>query len=171
MIERAATILTIVACVAVLSNLAYVRYSAAATSPAPGLINVGDRIQPADGIPFAAPKTVLVGLSSTCKFCSESMDAFRRLNEFVRDKQGSPVRILGIGLEAEGVLQTYINSNGLSEFATVAVARESSLAPVASRTPTLLIVDGSGKVVAAWAGLMRVNDMEAVISRHLNSEQ
>jgi hypothetical protein len=110
--------------------------------------------------------TVLVGLSSTCRFCADSLPAFRQLNDAVRSRGADHVRVFAVSLDSPDVLARYLQENGLTVFRPISVSRDSPAAPVASRTPTLVLVDRSGTVLASWAGRMTVDQMAKVDRLH-----
>jgi len=118
--------------------------------------------QPA-GIEYAASDfTVLVGLSSRCKYCAESMPMLRTLAHEAGAQKKMRVRLVALALEPLTSLTSYLQRNGLAEFLPNEIRVGSDLAPVAQRTPSIVLVDRSGSVVATWPGLVteeRLNDV------------
>lgn len=167
-LELVATILTIVTCVWVCGllalDLAERKDRRAGTSGA--VIPIGSILTPTPGVSYNESQwTVLVGLSSRCRFCGESMPALRKLNEFIASSDATRVRALALSLESSDVLSRYLKENNLTTFRTVSVARQSEVARIAARTPTLVLADRTGKVLAAWSGRMTADQMELVLKR------
>lgn len=109
----------------------------------------------------AAKYTVMIALSTTCRFCNESVPFYQRLAA-LRRAPGAKFQTVGIFREPPETAREYLNGKGL-ELDTV-VSR--SLSDVGVRgTPTLLVVDQTGKVVQAWAGALNEDKQKEVVAK------
>lgn len=164
-LDVATTSLTIVVCLVVLAFTAYqwretqnARYR---TSDA--IAPVGLTIGTPD-VHFGSPAlTVLVGLSSTCRYCDESLPALLSLNELAL-RRPERLAVWAVALEAPDTLNAYLAAKGLGEFRAFAVERDHPLSRIALRTPSVVVADASGVVRASWSGLMTPPRMRQVIS-------
>lgn len=133
-------------------------------SAMPPVYPPGFQLSESSGIEFGRP-TVLVGLSSQCGFCAQSIPQLRRLNkEWSRLSRGHG-HLVAVGAEASSVLATYLKDNGLSAFEVHSVTRTSELAAVATRTPSVVLLDSTGAVLASWPGLITADRMAEVLQR------
>jgi hypothetical protein len=73
---------------------------------------------------------------------------------------------MAVGFEAPDVLRKYVDENDLTDFRPATITGQSDVAAVASRTPTIVLVSQSGKVLTSWTGKMTSKQMDAVIALH-----
>ena len=104
--------------------------------------------------------SIVVALSTTCQFCTASMPFYRRLADQAAASDGR-IKVGVVGLQPEVQIREYMAGNGLA-VRTVIDLREAGV-PVQA-TPTLLIVNGAGEVTRSWAGRLRPDEEEAVMS-------
>jgi hypothetical protein len=167
MLDDVATALTIGTCIFVCAWLAVQTFGGRSSAAPPG-IAVGSAMKPIADVQYDTSElTVLVGLSSTCRYCTESMPAFQRLNDFAIARGDRAVHVVAVGLEPLEVLSGYLSANGLTRFQPVSVSRESDAARVASRTPTVILVDSAGQVLVSWSGRMTTEEMDAALQRNV----
>lgn len=110
-------------------------------SPQPGTkVNV-------TGIDWAEnEKTLVLALSNTCHFCTESADLYKRLAEQRKEKGLKMVAVLPQSV-ADG--QAYLKNLGV----TVDDVKQAPLASFGvSGTPTLILVDRDGVTRQTWVG-------------------
>ena len=164
-LEFVANILTIGTCLIVCA-LVVGRMYRQATARLPDVFPTHSVLKSTDEIRFGeGAVTVLIGLQSTCRYCAESMPAFRQLDAYVRSRKDKAVVIKAIGAEPVDTLGQYLETNGLAIYTPVSVDRRSALAPVAIRTPSVVLVDHTGAVLASWQGLLTMDRLEEVIDR------
>lgn len=97
-------------------------------------------------------RTVVLALSTTCHFCSESAPFYQKLQQ---QKQNT-VRLVAVFPQPVEDSRNYLNRLGVS----VSDVVQSSLSSVGvSGTPTLLLIDNEGSVTDSWVG--RLSDSEA----------
>jgi thiol-disulfide isomerase/thioredoxin len=101
--------------------------------------------------------TLLLAISSTCHFCSESAPFYQRLSEQRRNFQ-----FIAVSHETVGESQKYLNQLSVSVDKVMQVPFES----LGIRgTPTLMLVDNNGIVTDVWVGKLASGDEDAVMSR------
>ncbi len=123
------------------------RTAASATVPgrAPA-VTPGTRID-VPGINWASrKKNVVLVLSSTCHFCQEGGAFYRRL---VEEAHRSQAAVQAVMPQGEKEATTFLTNMGVSVDKLVS-ASPASLG--VRGTPTVLLVDGAGKVTGAWPG-------------------
>lgn len=142
-----------------------IRYlSFTSNPPAPGAAAVydpGDRIDPIPGLTYNdAERTVLLFLSSTCIYCTESMPFYRFLSDAQRDAPGS-FRLVAVSKEDNNVMVDYLRSNALAvdQIATVPPDQPFRL----RLTPTLVLVDRDGKATQSWVGALSEDNKAEVL--------
>ncbi len=100
-------------------------------------------------------QTLILAISSTCHFCTESAPFYRRLTE-IRGK----TRLVAILPQPVQDGKEYLKRLGVS----VDQIKQASLDQIGVRgTPTLLLVDSSGVVERAWMGKLNRDQEQAVL--------
>ena len=142
-------VLNVLLLVAVVYGIAAVR----PTAPKTTTYQPGETVSAIAGVPYAAAKrTAVLFVRSTCQYCTESMPFYQELV-----KGGAT--LVAISGEPKKSLDAYLDEHGLA-IASATVERASW--PKLSGTPTLVIVDGAGKVVGSWVGLLSATDQRRV---------
>jgi hypothetical protein len=104
--------------------------------------------------------TLLLVLSTDCRFCTESATFYQQLlREKAKQGRGTVIAVFPQTVE---VAKKYLD--GLS----VAVDDVRQATPVsigARATPTIVLVDGTGAVVESWVGKLRSEQESAVLNR------
>ncbi|MET0622153.1 MAG: hypothetical protein ABW250_04140 [Pyrinomonadaceae bacterium] len=107
-------------------------------------------------------KTLLLVLSTTCHFCTESSPFYQRIV-----KERGDTRLVALVPQAEEEGQAYLRSLGVS---IDEVKHITFKGMGLTGTPTLLLVNGDGVVSDVWVGALPPNKEEEVIGR-LRPEQ
>ena|SRR5579863_1721628 len=103
-------------------------------------------------------ENLVLALSTTCHFCSESAKFYKKLVPAAVDRGVSVVAVLPQPFVAG---QSYLEGLGVS----VPTVLQSSLATIdVSGTPTLLVVDANGKIRKAWVGKLSPELEEQVMA-------
>ncbi len=102
-------------------------------------------------------KTLLLVLSNTCHFCTQSGPFYQRLV-----KEHGNAQLIAVVPQAADQGQAYLKRLGV-DIGDVRQVSFSSLG--VSATPTLLLVDNGGKVTDAWVGALPADKEMEVISR------
>jgi thioredoxin-related protein len=103
-------------------------------------------------------QTLLLALSTTCHFCSESAPFYQQLLK----ERGGNTHIVAILPQSVSDGKDYLERLGIS----VDDVKQASLNSINVRgTPTLMLVDGNGAVVNEWVGKLPVNQEAEVLSK------
>lgn len=142
-----------------------IRYFSFTSNPpvsgAAAVYDPGDRIDPIPGLTYdQAERTVLLFLSSTCIYCTESMPFYRSLAEAQRDSPGL-FRLVAVTKEDKNVMANYLGSHALTVDQITTVAADQ---PFRLRlTPTLVLVDRDGKATQSWVGALSEDNKAEVL--------
>jgi len=110
------------------------------------------------GFRFASPgKTLVLAISTTCHFCRDSEPFYRDLAE----KSHGRVAFVAVLPQALEEARGYVQQS-IAPSVHVVSARLDSIG--VRGTPTLLLVDGNGKVQNAWVGKLDDNGQRQVRS-------
>jgi hypothetical protein len=106
-------------------------------------------------------RTLLLILSTTCRFCTESSPFYQKLAQEKAERGGSLIAVLPQSVVES---QKYLNDLGVS----VDDIKQASLDAVqAKATPTLVIADRTGTVVESWVGKLPAEKEAKVLDRFL----
>jgi hypothetical protein len=109
-------------------------------------------------------QTLLLAISSTCHFCTDSAPFYRRV---VQTMGGTGTRIVAVLPQSIQEGKEYLKRLGVS----VDEIRQVNLNSIGVQgTPTLLLVDNSGVVKNSWFGKLPVDQEESVINSLLGKE-
>lgn len=108
-------------------------------------------------------RTLLLVLSKGCHFCSESARFYRRLAREARQRQGD-VQLVAVLPQDEPTARGYLAELGV-DIGEVRTAPLDALK--VPGTPTLILVDRSGKVLGSWVGQLPPDGEEEVVGRLL----
>ncbi|HZS47663.1 MAG TPA: hypothetical protein VFC63_21520 [Blastocatellia bacterium] len=104
-----------------------------------------------DGMdPHAANVTVLLALSSACKFCDASTAFYQQLTT-LRQKPGAQFQTVGVFREPVDTAREYLTRKGLSLDSVISHPL-SDLG--VDGTPTLFVINPNGKIIYASVGLL-----------------
>ncbi len=111
------------------------------------------------------PKNLVLALSNTCHFCSESAPFYQRLIRQVQKRDDIHVMAVLPQSTDQGIaylkrLDVPITDVRQVQFATVPI----------SGTPTILLVQSSGEVEKAWVGKL-VPEMESKVLKEVGCSQ
>ena len=129
-------------------------------APAPTIVNdprsepasyrPGEKFGPIDGLRLGSDrKTLVLYLRSSCAYCTQSMEFYRRLAA-----QPDRPTLVVMGPESEQVLRDYVNQHGVIVDHIVTVPRAALKFP---GTPALALVEPDGTVQKAWVGKLSAN--------------
>ncbi|MGH9822553.1 MAG: TlpA family protein disulfide reductase [Blastocatellia bacterium] len=153
-IEFSTNIAVLLAALAVLATVGW-RFLA----PAPRRVVVpglrkGSNLAKIPGVEFGAgSRTLLIGLSTRCAFCSESLPFFKDIMTASGLPADSAENAVAVFPEQESDVRRYGDQNGLKMKLVPAVNLRSR---GITATPTAILVDGEGRVLGFWVG--RPND-------------
>lgn len=105
-------------------------------------------------------QTLLLVVSDTCRFCTDSADFYRRLVQ-ERTAKGGP-RLIAVLPQGVDKGKAYVDKLGVA----VDEVKQSSLAAIGVMgTPTLILVDKTGKAIDSWVGQLPAHKEAEVLSR------
>jgi len=147
------------AVVAVVLVAGYLRGDGGKPPRAPALLRIGDKIPNIPGVDFkAADRTLLLGIRSSCSFCTTSMPFYRRLVT-ERGPQTS-LRLVAVGAEDSGIFKDYVRQNNLAVDQAVVVDNGPFRS---SPTPTLVLADRTQRVAGIWVGRLSSDREQALM--------
>lgn len=121
-------------------------------------VPVGTKISLPDGA-WSSDRTLLLALSTRCRYCSESAPFYRRLVETLNER--TDTKLIAVLPEEVSEGEEYLKNLGIS----IKDVRQTPLALIhVSATPTLLLVDKSGAVTHSWLGQLTAEQEEEVLS-------
>ena len=102
--------------------------------------------------------TVVLVLSTNCRFCTESAPFYNQLVSTA--SRQSEVRLIAVFPQEIDAAKTYLKSISVS----LPDVRQASFGPLGiSGTPTILLVDNTGLVTEAWVGRLGPNGEKDVL--------
>ncbi len=164
-LDTIVNIATLFACVSIsAAAIQYVR-SPPRTGAAPQVATEpAVRVQPGDK--FALPNkmagkaALVVYLSPTCQFCTESMPFYKRLEE-VTDIRSGVVQFIVASSEPERDVLVYLKSHGVA----VGLFADATAVGIKTRsTPTLALVKSDGSVRSVWVGRLNGDQEQQVVT-------
>lgn len=114
------------------------------------------------GVDWSKSKqTLVLALSKSCHFCTESAPFYQKLSQ--EEAKSDRVRLVAVfPRETQEEGRQYLDELGIS----VAQVATVSLQSIGARgTPTLILVDGSGRVQDSWTGRLAQDKEEEVLSK------
>jgi len=115
------------------------------------------------GVKWEDGSTLVLALQRGCRYCNESAPFYRRLWQ---QRSGSEPRMIAVVPGDKAEVDKYLNELGVAVDGIV----NASLADIhVSATPTLVLVDRSGRVSNVWVGKLDSNRENEVIQRAFNS--
>jgi hypothetical protein len=103
-------------------------------------------------------RTIVVVVSTRCRFCAANMDFYRTLAES-EPVQAQRIGLVVAGWESSTALERYLHDHGVTvdRFARIPASRVQG-------TPTLLIVDRQGVIELARVGELARRAQEAIVA-------
>ena len=109
---------------------------------------VGSQYGPIAGLDFTqSDKTLVLAISSECKFCRASAPLYRQLRE--RSEHNKAVKLVMIHPSSDSTFGEFSRQNGLGEV-SVFPADFEDLKLI--RTPALVLVNRGGRIQKVWIG-------------------
>lgn len=129
------------------------RYLLPDSAPKPTALAKNGGVKPGIKLQFSgidwskSEKTLVLALSTSCRYCTESVPLYQKL---AQQKAGrSNVRLLAVMPQSFDEAQRYLNEHGVS----VDEIRQVGLDEINVKgTPTLIMVDQTGTVIHSWVG-------------------
>ena len=140
--------------------------AAAATSTSPFSVNPKSRSALQPGTKISLPgidwtksnRTLVLALSTTCHFCTESAPFYQKLQQ----QKPSDLRLIAVLPQTTDQSRTYLDKLGVA----IPEIVQSPIASIgASGTPTMILVDSEGKVQESWVGRLSEEESARVLGR------
>jgi len=104
-------------------------------------------------------QTLLLVLDQKCRFCTESAPFYQRLTQLATN---SRVRLIAVLPQDVAASREYLDNLKVP----IEEVRQSSLDVMrVEGTPTLILVNGKGEVMEAWAGRLSTEEENEVLKR------
>lgn len=119
----------------------------------------GDRIS-FDGIDWReSDRTLILALSTDCRYCTESIPFYQKLSE--KRTQGSGVRLITLmPQEVEGA-KKYLTEHKVQVDGMAHISQSNTFP---KGTPTLILVGKDGAVIESWAGKLTTDRENKVLT-------
>lgn len=148
-LDTAANIAIILVCAIAAFVLIRNQFFPPAPPPRPGEVAKGDQIAALQQVvPAGANRAIVMALSPTCGFCTESMPFYKRLID-ERNQKGSDVKVVA-AVPAEEAKQGEMKIMQEAGVKPDSVAVLNFQEAKVAGTPTLLLVDNKGEVLDVW---------------------
>jgi hypothetical protein len=158
-LEVSANIAILIVAIIVVGNFIWSRWRPKQQVEEP---TVGSKVS-LPGINWADGTTLVLALQQGCRYCEESAAFYRRLRD---QRSGSQPRMVAVIPGDKTKVARYLSEQGVIVDDIINL----SLAEIkVSATPTLLLVDRSGKVSDVWVGRLDARKENEVTQRILNS--
>jgi thioredoxin-related protein len=105
--------------------------------------------------------TLVLALSTRCRFCDQSIPFYQRLVSLKRET-GASFQTVGAFRESSEAAREYLSGKGLNLDAVVGGPQGNLNV---EGTPTLLLINGEGKVVQEWVGFLNETGQREVIAK------
>ncbi|HVF55789.1 MAG TPA: hypothetical protein VM934_06540 [Pyrinomonadaceae bacterium] len=107
----------------------------------------------------SASQTLLIAMSTKCRYCNESVPFYKQLAEAQR-ASGKATHIVAVFPNAEGEVKQYLQQNNLNlETITDIDLKALNI----NGTPSAVLIDSSGKVSDFWIGKLPQDIQQRVI--------
>lgn len=104
-------------------------------------------------------KTLVLYLSATCRYCTESIPFYQRL---IRENAAKGIEFIAVMPQEDNEAKAYLNSKKLE----ITQTYKASFASIGvTSTPTLLLVDNNGVVTDSWRGKLAPDRENEVIDK------
>jgi len=106
----------------------------------------------------SSSKTLVMLTASSCHYCTESMPFYQQLVAHARERH---IPVVAATREDPRINEKYLEIHGVKADRTVSATTNSISAP---GTPTLILVDSSGKILKVWRGKLAKDAEESVLT-------
>jgi len=94
-----------------------------------------------------AERALVIALDSRCRYCTQSMDFYKQLEQTHR----ADTKIVVVGKEQEAALRAYVEQHALQADVVATVPRNYLKSTL---TPFMLLVSADGHVLESWPGFL-----------------
>lgn len=160
-LETIANILVGVAALALIATLVHREFFGRGTStpPARPEPKVGQHVDLESVEALRGKRTLYFALQTTCRFCTESAPFYKRLIAKTKD---SGVRFVAVFPTPVDESSQHLVDLGITEMQVVQASLDTLNV---GGTPTLMLVDDTGNVIASWIGKLSADKEVEVIEK------
>jgi thioredoxin-related protein len=127
------------------------------------LITSGTKLS-LDGVDWQkSDKTLLMALSTSCRFCAESLPFYRKIAQ--QKERGKSFRLIAMFPQSIAESREYLDENRISVDEILQAPRH---ALFIRATPTLILVDNTGSVIRSWVGKLSPDEEIEVLNNLRN---
>jgi hypothetical protein len=158
-LEIATNIAVLLAALGFLSTLSWSHFTGRAVPEPQSGFQTGQALPRLPQVDYSSsPQTVLIAMNTQCHFCTESISFY---NDLARAQQGKDktTRIIAVFPNAESEVRQYVQQNQL-QLETIAGADLKALN--IRGTPTIILVNKSGKVLDFWVGKLSEDEKRQI---------
>jgi hypothetical protein len=161
LVANVAIIITAVLLVALAANrYFFTPQSASDQAAARQSIKAGDKVTLPDFNWAQSERTLLLVLSTNCRYCTESAPFYQRLAQEKTKRGGT--RLVAVLPQDDAASRKYLSDHGVS----VDEIRRAALGDIpVGGTPTLILADQTGAVITSWIGKLESDKEAEVLSR------
>jgi hypothetical protein len=120
--------------------------------------------------PNKATASIVVALSTSCRFCTESVPFYKRLAAMNEVREGR-LQFSVASVQAERQMRAYLTTHDLSLDGREVIVPISESALRVAVTPTVILVDRSGIVVRTWQGRLDPSAEDDVVKLAIQVSQ
>lgn len=158
LLDRIASVAVIVAVAVFLAIVVRGGYLKEAEQPVDTQKSVVGTLIQLPGVQYPPQRdTLILGISATCHFCQESVPFYKQLLA----KTHGRVNVIAVMPQPQKEAEAFLKAEGLS--CDQVVSAQPSASGIRG-TPTLLLVDSTGKVKSAWVGKLSDSAQQEVAS-------
>ncbi len=125
-------------------------------------ITAGTKMPPSDVDWSKSEKTLVMALSATCRYCTESVPFYQKLAEQKIGRDN--LRVIAILPQSVAEARKYLAENKITVDEIKQPDKDDSFA---QRTPTLILVDNTGTVIESWTGKLPLSKETEVLNAFL----
>lgn len=120
---------------------------------------IGSKLNASDVNFSSQPKTLILALSTGCRFCNESVPFYKRIIENTQNKNVKLVAVFPTSIEES---KAHLNELGLTNLEV----KRSPLDNIqVSGTPTLILTNEKGEITDYWVGKLTPDKETEVINK------
>jgi hypothetical protein len=163
-LDTAANIAILIACAALVAMVARNTIFQPKPAPPPGAATKGETLAALQAVlPAGSEKTLVMAVAPGCHFCDESLPFYKQLID-QRNQKGSAVKVIAAvpAEDAKTPESAKFSGAGIQPDQMVHVDFAKIKVP---GTPTLMLVDNRGKVLAVWIGKLDESSQKDVLAR------
>jgi hypothetical protein len=161
----ALTVMSILVTIVLLERFVVQRLSSAPQAVESQVYRVGDELTGGlrDLIEPSGTAVAIMVVSQNCRFCTDSVGFYRQLTSIESTGPQNSFRTVFVGLLGNDDGRNFVARNNLPAAAVKPTPPD--LRERVRGTPTLILVDGAGRIHGSWLGRLSADQERLVVSR------